>query len=121
MIPQMVFQKLTTDPGLSALIAERAYPLVLPQAPTMPALTYRKISDTGLAQTAAVHRDRYQITVYALTYLAAQAVAAALQNALENWTSANIRSALKVNHVDIYDDDTKLFIVITDYLLVISD
>ena len=121
MIARKLFTRLTTHPELAALIGLRAYPMLLPQKPTLPALTYRKISDTGLAQTAAVHRDRYQISMFDRTYEGVQSVAAAAQLALENWVETNVRSTYKINHIDLYDSDTDVYIVLADYSMIISD
>jgi hypothetical protein len=44
MIDQGLYQRLTADAGVSALVATRVYPQLLPQDPGLPALTYRLVS-----------------------------------------------------------------------------
>lgn len=45
MIEKSIFAQLYAHPGLNALVADRVYPVVLPQGVTLPALTYQVISD----------------------------------------------------------------------------
>lgn len=74
-------------PAVLALMADRAYPVILPQKPELPALTYQRISggtrvsshagDTGLALA------RIQIDCWAQTYLAAKDLAATVRKTLQ--------------------------------------
>lgn len=108
--------------------AMRLYPLVLPNGPTYPAVTYRRIdgerfsalaSDTGLAHPTL------ELDSWAKTYEGARAVAAELMTALkrQSWTAAgiNVRDALLVGDEDLVEDDvtdagrTVVFRVITAF------
>jgi hypothetical protein len=71
--------------ALAALISTRIYPHTLPQEPTLPALTYFRVS------TAPVHNHnldyawalkRFQFDIYAATYLVCLAVKDALIEAM---------------------------------------
>jgi hypothetical protein len=75
------------NPALVAFQSGRFYPVQLPQAPTLPASTYMVISSIpdyshdGLSSKT----PRVQIDCYAVTYLAAHALADAYAAALPGW------------------------------------
>src|SRR5688500_44365 len=74
-----------------AIIGTRAYPLVLPQAPTYPAVRYQR-SDTvrgpyrGMATGRAGYaKPRFQVDCYAATPASAQALADAVRSVLDGY------------------------------------
>jgi hypothetical protein len=85
------------DPAVATLLGDRAYPLVLPQAPTLPALTYQRIpggtrveshgGDSGLTQA------RIQLDCWAETYLAAKEALQAVRLALQRYNRALAKGA----------------------------
>ncbi len=75
--------------GFTALVANRLYPLVLPQGPTYPAVTYARISRKGrrtLGGTVALVNSRFQFSCWAKSYREAKAVAAELESALQSYS-----------------------------------
>lgn len=69
--------------GLGTTAGERVYPAVLPQDPTLPAITYQTVSSIPeLAQDGAVNLTlaRYQITCWAATALAAKQLRESITN-----------------------------------------
>jgi hypothetical protein len=98
--------------GLSSLVAARLYPVQLPQAPTLPAVTYfvtsgdtkyRHGGSTGFAETFL------QIDAWANTYGAAKAVAEQVRLAMITFTgtiaSFAVHHADKVNVTDLLEKD----------------
>jgi hypothetical protein len=86
-IESLLFTSLTTNAGLSTLIAARLYPDVLPQGAALPCVVYQRISTPrsqvfGSTQAVAVSRPRFQFSCWALTSEAARALCAALRTAL---------------------------------------
>lgn len=90
-----VYARATAHAGLAALVGTRVYPSNLPQSPTLPAVAYTRISrsresvmgiDTDLA------RGRYQLTVFAPTYLVAKLVLEQIRAAFQRYrgTSAGV-------------------------------
>jgi len=81
---------MTLHPGVAAIIADRFHPKALPATATLPAATYQAISGPrdhshdgpGLAY------PRYQITCYAVTYIAAHDLADVVKGALDGWRAA---------------------------------
>lgn len=77
-VVQALYYQLANTAGVTALVSTRIYPIVMPQNPTLPAITYQMISNVeeevhrGMTGDA---RPRFQITCWAATELAAAAVA----------------------------------------------
>lgn len=71
--------------GVSALVATRIYPLILPQDPTLPALTYQMLFEVrGHTLSGAYNSNTtVQIDCYATTYTSAVALAVAVTSALD--------------------------------------
>lgn len=92
-IEDVIFSKLTAHAGLSAKIASRVYPVQLPQRPTLPALTYQRISTRFFPTRDQAHssleRPRFQFDMYALTEKECSDVAQQLRSALAGLTQAS--------------------------------
>lgn len=93
MTPELaVRSRLLGTAAVSALLGTRIYaPDDLPQAPTLPALVYQRISDTSdLANdgTTGPRHPRIQLDAYARTQLDVEAVQEAVLDALhgQGWT-----------------------------------
>lgn len=73
-----LYSKLSTTAGLTSLVSTRIYPDVMPQPPTLPAVVYQMISnereERHRGQTGDA-RPRFQITAWAVSAIAAAAVA----------------------------------------------
>lgn len=83
-----IFTKLTTIPAATqALVAARIYPSLLPQDPTLPAITYQRIT-TGrvrsLSGLSGLAFPRLQLNCWATTPEGARAIAAAVRADLDN-------------------------------------
>lgn len=113
--------RLTTASGVSALVDTRVYPLLLPQTPTYPALTYQRISNTAQNGSTALRQSRWQVNCWAETYVGAEALAAAVKAALEEWTDTDQATQVKmgrvVNELDDYDDEADVYRVMIDVML----
>lgn len=103
--------------GVTALVSTRIYPVFLPQHPTYPAISYQRISSSGQDGTSNRKLSRWQINCWASTYAGAQALAAAVKAALEEYHSGDIAWARVENESDDYDDDVKTYRIILDVML----
>lgn len=112
------------DAGLATLIGARVYPVQLPQRPTLPAITYQRIStlptqDRGDA--AASHaRTRYQFDCWAADYDGLLAVRTALVTALGTVAQASnprIDVALQQSQSDGIDTAAGRWRVTMDYFI----
>lgn len=121
-IGEVVYTKLTGYAGLSALIGGRVYPGQLPQRPSLPAITYQRVSTTAVATRdnsgyASLERPRFQFDCWGATRKEARTVAAALRHALATFPQASsprVDVALLANDFDDYEPDTDRHRVIMD-------
>jgi len=123
---------LTSDAGVTALVGTRIYPLILPQNPTLPAISYGLISairDTNLSSMVGLVEVRYQFDCWALTLLEAEAMADALRAALHGFqgpvggspATGNVSGSFAENERHIYEPDTEIYRISTDYFLFVQE
>ena len=98
-------------------VSQRVYPLLLPQNPTYPAISYARVSNTGTNGSTPLRQTRYQINCWARTYAGSQSIAAAIKTALEEYTEDEIKMCQVVNEIDDYDSEVDVFRVIIDVIL----
>jgi hypothetical protein len=89
---QYLVAHLNAHAGLSALVGSRIYPLILPQSPTLPAVTFQQISrvpvhDRSMPDTLVT--TRWQWNVNARTYATALPVMAQLKIALQAFSRSS--------------------------------
>lgn len=100
---------LKTDADLLALIDARVYPVKLPQDPTLPAVTYQKISGPRI-HDLDVAFPRFQITAWATSYIEAEAVGFAIRGSTQRYKGirdgVNILQMVFLNEVDMRDPET---------------
>jgi hypothetical protein len=87
MIETGIFSLLSMEPTISALVADRVYPVILPTEASMPAVTYQIVggSSQPTLTEPGVQRVRLQVDCWASdAYLTAAAVRAALTMFLAN-------------------------------------
>jgi hypothetical protein len=120
-IEALVYGRLTTYSGITAIASTRTYPMRLPQNPTLPAISYQKISNTEQKGSSNLKDSRYQLNCWATTYAEAHSLAAQVKAAFEEWHDANqtpgVLMARMVGETDTEDDDTKTYRVILDVFL----
>jgi hypothetical protein len=107
---------LAADAAILALVGSRIYPLKLPQAPTLPALTYQKISGsrvTSLSGYSGLSHPRMQIDCWASTYEQVKDVAAAVVTALDAYPG----SIMNDDGRDNYQPDVELPRVTIDFTI----
>jgi hypothetical protein len=120
-IEALVYGRLTTYSGITAIASTRTYPMRLPQTPTLPAVTYQKISNSEQKGTSTLKDSRYQLNCWASTYAEAHSLAAQIKAAFEEWhdldQTPGVLMARMVGETDTEDDDTKTYRVILDVML----
>ena len=117
------------DSGISALVGTRLYPDLLPQNPTLPALTYTQVSgirETNLDGPMDLVERRIQIDGWTETALSRETLAEAVRLALNGFQgplggspeTGRIYAAFLDNEQSFYEPDTKLFRVSLDFRIV---
>ena len=123
-ITEALYEKLSTTAGLTALVSTRIYPDVMPQPPTMPAVTYQLISNVReerhRGQTGDA-RPRIQLTCWAATALGAAAVAEQVRLAVMAMSgtieSVVISGVWNDGETRGYEPDTQRYFDAIDFLI----
>jgi hypothetical protein len=120
-VGELIYTQLAADSGVSTLVGTRIYPRRLPQSPSVPAITYQRISSSPQMGTTALRRSRYQLNCWDLTDDGVQALADAAKSAMEEYTDTDqtpgIKMAEVINEIDTTDDETDMRRVIVDVML----
>ena len=123
-VETVLFTRLTTHAGLAALVSVRVYPMLLPQAPTMPAVTYQRIDgvrESGMTQEHGMAHPRIQVDSWASTYAGAKAVAGQVRAALQRWsdssTTPEILDSFIEGDTDMQEPELKLFRCSMDFII----
>jgi len=122
--------RLKSHAGLAALIADRAYPVKLPQESTtlFPAVAFRQVSEGRRplsGRDAAIVTSRWQLDVLGITAASVHDVAlqikgsASVSGALDRWTVANGSVVVHYTELlldsEIYDHEAALFVRNLDF------
>lgn len=114
-IEDAIYTTLSTHAGLSALVSTRIYRVKLPQNPTLPAVTFTRISkvpEHAMGSDPTTKHSRWQFSCWATTQSGTVAVAkqveAAMSRKRATVESVVIQDVLLENTgPDLYEDDTK--------------
>ena len=131
MIEQGIYALLVAATGVSSVISDRLYPLVLPEDlvsanDALPAsATYQLVSaipDYTNDGATGLQRSRIRYTGIGSVYSDAASVAAAIRVVLENYagTLADgtvVSNVLVANQSSTYSDDARLYFVAYDFLI----
>ena len=115
-LEQALYTRLTGYAGLSALVSSRIYADRLPQNPTLPALTYQRISREpweSLSASDGVEDAGIQIDVWASTVSSRSSVTVQVLAALkrQTWTEDGIAvlDAFIESDITQFDPDVSLY------------
>lgn len=114
---EAVYTVLQNFAGLTALVSTRVYAILMPQDPTVPAVTFQRITAERVSTLApaggnGVERARIRVIAWGKTLAECQAVAEQVRQAM------NAATTFKVEHlveIDDFENDTLLYSVLTDY------
>jgi hypothetical protein len=133
-VEEALFSYLSTYAGLAALVGTRIYPILLPQNPTLPAVTYQMISgidDHCISEDPDNTEARFQFTAWGTSAASARAVAKQIKKAFKNFTGlmggadgVQIGHALQTGRYDRTDkmpDGTVIYSRIEDYMIMYDD
>jgi hypothetical protein len=112
---------LLASPAVAALVGTRVYPMTLPQAPTLPAVTFQRIStvpDHLLDAESWRVPCRVSLSLWASSFDGMRALADAVTTALRGYSGNGLRLVRLLNMTDDYEPETKLFRVIADFRVI---
>jgi len=115
MIETLLYTRLTSYSGLSALLSTRWYPGLLPQAPTYPAGVYQVIDDPAyrvMGVRIDPRRPRVQLTVWSPLYSEVATAIEQVRAAFDGWATSSGGTTVRYTEVegggDLYDEATAL-------------
>jgi len=117
-LDEFLWEALTDDATVAALVVARVYPQKLPQTPTLPAVTYQIVSRVPTEANTELFECRVQLDCWSTTYTGASSLAAAVLGALRFYRKSaggnTLLSIYDTNYIDDYDDDREIYRVIAD-------
>jgi hypothetical protein len=106
-----LYARLSTFPGLTALVGPRVYPVEAPQETARPYVVFLTVSTqrlNHLGGPSEVAQARIQIDAYATSYAAAVAIGTQIRAALDQltgvWGGVDVLSALSLDAREFYED-----------------
>jgi hypothetical protein len=112
MIESSLYEHLSGDSEVAALVSSRVYPAAIPQGAAMPAVAYRLISSLdldGLDGSIGVRKAAVQVDCYAATYMEVKTLAAAALEALQDFDGTMgtveqtiVHDCLRIGELDVY-------------------
>jgi len=118
---------LIADATIHAVVADRIYPMMMPQNVTLPCLTYQRISTPRIithdssGATGDLTNPRFQFDAWGATQKSTKLISDALRAVLHGKTGAmggvTIRAALADNEAPDFDPDSELYRSRSDYII----
>ena len=136
MIEAGLHQRLAADSGVSAIAADRIFPVILPETMLNPdatvpaAMTYQVITKVPmytLSDGVVLVTARVQLTCWATTYGSAKSLMAAVDASLDEYSGTlpdetEVQNAWRENGSrDGYDKDARLYSVSADYFVIYAE
>jgi len=124
MIEQGLYTLLAATSTIAAMVGTRIYPLILPEASVLPALTYQVVGGHSSAtfDTAGMTRLRMQFDCWGADYLDAITLRVALIAALNGYQGllsdgTNLQNAQQLQNVDFFDHEARYYRAMTEFYL----
>lgn len=117
-----MYTRLAGFAGLLALVSTRIYPLMLPQNPIYPAVTYSRVSgqrESAQQADTGVARVRFNVTAWAETYLAGKEVSEQARLALQRYrgtvSGVVIEDIFCLDGPDLFQAEARVFYFPRDF------
>lgn len=119
-VEENLFTRLSNFAGLTALVSTRIFPNILPQKPTFPAISYRRVSAVR-ASCMGVDRPnveaRFQVDIWALTYTSARQTADQVRKALQRYNTTDIEDIFIESEIELYEDESRTHHIAVDFIV----
>jgi hypothetical protein len=127
MIEAGLFNLLSGSSGIASFCDSRIYPVILPEDPQLPALTYQLISaqPSPTLTTSGMQRFRIQFDCWAETYADAVGLRAALTETLNGFQGTlndgtALQDAQLEQVVDFFGDDDRFYRCMVEFILLFN-
>ncbi len=110
-----LYSRLTGFAGLAALVGNRVYPQMIPQAVTMPAISYQRVSTirtSVMRNDIDIVRSRFQVDVWAKDFDEGEAITAQVLAALQRYRgtgTVEILAVFSLEEIDLYEPETEIY------------
>lgn len=118
-IGTVLFAALTASPEFQAVAGDRVYPVWLPQSAAYPSVAYTIISNALVSGCSDEKNPRVQVTLFAKTYTELDALDAAVQSALHEYSAPGVYIEY-LDGRDAIDNQSEVFYRPTDYRVELS-
>jgi hypothetical protein len=117
---EKLYQYLSQNADIEALVGNRIFPIIANDEAQTPYIVYSLVSDvpsytlSGNTQTSS---KRVQISIYCENYAVLENIAKVVSDVLDTWNSfdSEIQSVSKLNEIDKYEFEMKLYGRILDF------
>jgi len=116
MIENGLFNLLSNEPTISALVSDRIYPVLIPENPTMPLITYQIVGGTSKSTLdgTGTQKLRIQIDAWATdAYITAATIRAAVTKFLANQvvtlSDGTFATFILISPIDFYSGGDEAF------------
>ncbi len=116
---------LKSDSAVASLCGTRIFPLLLPDSPILPSVTYQTISSVSQYTNDGATGftiNRIQVDVWAASYMVVKTLSDAIREVLAGYSDilpdgTQILNIMQDNVTDLYEDQAYLYRVQTDWLV----
>jgi hypothetical protein len=120
-----IYYVLSGTAGLTALVGTRIYPIVAPESPVYPLVTFAEIAHdkvkTSGGTSGNMNEALYQFSCWADTYASARAVANQVITALEDYSGTYDSTTIQFSYYDseneMFEPTTKKFNIPIDFTI----
>lgn len=123
-IEEALFTKLSTTPGVTALVGTRIYPVLAPQDTSQDYVVYERVSGNPYHQMtgpSGLSWCRLSYLCFAGRYATAKTIAAALRGAIDGFqgtlSGVAVGSILSEENQDFFDETTRRYMVAVDFVV----
>jgi hypothetical protein len=120
MITAKVRDILINSPELAALVADRIYPVTIPQDEALPCLVCSVVSETPSdCKEESSHQDdiRMQVSVFSKTYKQAVQIKEALRKTLDRYTDSSIANIRYLNFQELFEKEVRVYHLPVDFMI----
>jgi hypothetical protein len=98
-----IFELLKADAGVSAVVGGRIFPVLLPEGPTLPAITYQRVGGTSdpTFDSSGYQRLRIQFDVFGAKYKDADAGREAIREALNGASEITLSDGTVLDNANL--------------------
>lgn len=110
-----LYTLLKDDAAVAALVSNRIFPLLMPQNPAFPAITYHRVSGPRVHShggPSGLASPRFQVSCWAKSYAAVRDLAEKVRLALDGRMGALLQ-----NELHTYEPDTETFHAPLDFVI----